>query len=116
SRGSLRSLRPSSSSSSLVISTLPQWAKVYYRGGPVDFQASALSLIQGSRTSSIHSFVAPQIPKEIRQPPVAISHAPTEITRPRTRPREGPQLAIEPAAQPEPQRPAPRRHPADPRS
>lgn len=117
SRGSLRSLgRPSSSSSSLIVNTLPTWAKVYYRSGAVDFQASALSLVQGSRTTSINSFVATQIPNEIRQPPMAISHTPDEIFRPRTRPRENPQLVIEPVAQPEPQPPPPAIHPADPRS
>lgn len=117
SRGSLRSLgRPSSSSSSLVINTLPSWARVYYKSGAAEFQASALSLIQGSRASSMNSFVVTQIPMEVSQPPMAISHAPVEISRPRTRPREGPQLAIEPVAQPAPQPPPPAKHPADPRS
>lgn len=130
SHSSLRSLRPSSSSSSLIVNTLPSWVKVYYKAA--DFQSSALSLIQGSRASSINSFVTTQIPNEIRPPPRAISHAPApmEISLPRTRPRNP--LTIEPAThpehqsepeleaqqepEPEPQPPPPARHPADPRS
>ncbi|KAK2764867.1 hypothetical protein FQN54_008564 [Arachnomyces sp. PD_36] len=121
SRGSLRSLgRPSSSSSSLIVNTLPAWARVYYKSGAAEFQASALSLIQGSRASSINSFVVTQIPMEVSQisqpQPVAIIHAPMELSRPRTRPREAPQLAIEPVPHQAPQPPPPAKHPADPRS
>ncbi|KAL1964237.1 hypothetical protein VTN77DRAFT_7195 [Rasamsonia byssochlamydoides] len=95
---SVRSLRRpgSSSSSSIVLNTLPNWVRLYYSGNWRSLQNSGLTFLD-SRPSTASRPASP-----VRY----ISQVPASVSRPRTRPREDsgnpPRLILD--------------HPADPRS
>ncbi|KAL1863613.1 hypothetical protein Plec18170_000451 [Paecilomyces lecythidis] len=74
-QNSFRSLRRAGSNSSLVLNTIPAWARVYYGSRELPSPPFALtdSRPSSARPSTSHSHV--------------ISQVPASITRPRTRPR-----------------------------
>ncbi|KAN0073403.1 hypothetical protein V8E54_008623 [Elaphomyces granulatus] len=96
------SLRRFGSNSSLILSTLPNWVRLYYRNDGQVVPSSALSLIDISPPSS-----RPPSSSRPTSPNLMITRVPTTISRPRTRPHEN-QQRISPQPMTE--------DPADPRS
>ncbi|GAD91642.1 serine-rich protein [Paecilomyces variotii No. 5] len=94
-QNSFRSLRRAGSNSSLVLNTIPAWARVYYGSRELPSPPFALtdSRPSSARPSTSHSHV--------------VSHVPASISRPRTRRREG---SRSPQRRPQ-QRPAGPRYP-----
>ena len=101
------SLRRWGSNSSLMLSTLPNWVRLYYRSDGQMFPNSALSLIDISPPSSRPPSSRPPSSSRPTSPNVVVTRVPTTLSRPRTRPRENPRR-IEP--------PPAAKDPADPRS
>lgn len=76
-QNSFRSLRRAGSNSSLVLTTIPAWARVYY--GSRELQSPPFALTDSRPSSARPSTANSHV----------ISQVPVSISRPRTRPREG---------------------------
>ncbi|OAL74134.1 hypothetical protein A7D00_2165 [Trichophyton violaceum] len=89
------SLSRSGSTASQFLTTIPQWAKLYYQGGNLAF-LSAVSLVEVSRPNTPREIpavtqVSYSEPLEELSNQVVVRVPPGNISRPRTRPRRGSQ-------------------------
>ncbi|KAM5452072.1 hypothetical protein MaudCBS49596_003422 [Microsporum audouinii] len=102
------SLSRSGSTASQFLTTIPQWAKLYYQGGNLAF-LSAVSLVEVSRPNTPRELqavthVSYSEPLEQVSNQAVVRMAPGALTRPRTRPRRESQPAqrqIQPDVQPQ---------------